>query len=301
MSRFTLLDAGMTLALKKISAPFMPPRTTVRALVEDPHLIRRAHAESINAGVDIIRANSHALLPECVGEKRFGLQLEQLASLAGELARQAAQSCSRTIRVAGSLPATAQADHSVRASANGRDRMLSLLVKGLSPYVDVWMAEHLANTEDLLDVEQALRGDGKPRWASFGVRRRRDHDVRPTLQSGETVEEAVIASLSSGVTAILLEGHCSEALACALTEASKVLKREDVDVSLGVLLRHCDPGAKIRESKIRGAADCSSWRDSLDQWLPLGATIIGGYDGGTAEERATSGRMSDKHKSPSHF
>ena len=115
------------------------------------------------------------------------------------------------------------------------------------------------------------------------------------------MEEAVIASLSSGVTEILLEGHRSEALAYALTEARKVLKREDVDVSLGVLLRHCDPGAKIRESKIHGAADCSSWCDSLDQWLPLGATIIGGYDGGTAEGRTTSGRMSDQHKSPSYF
>ena len=59
MSKFTLLDAGMTLSLKRISAPFMPPRTTVPALIEDPHLICSAHAKSINAGVDIIRANSH--------------------------------------------------------------------------------------------------------------------------------------------------------------------------------------------------------------------------------------------------
>jgi S-methylmethionine-dependent homocysteine/selenocysteine methylase len=301
MSGFTLLDAGMRRALKQISAPFMPPRTTALALIEDPHLICRAHAKSINAGVDIIRASSHELLPKDMGEKGVGLDAEQLASLAGELARQAAQSGSRTVRVAGPLPVTVRADYAACAASNDRDRTLSLLVKGLSPYVDVWMAEHLANTEDLLGVERALRGDGKPRWASFGVCRHRGNDLRPTLQSGETVEDAVIASLSSGVTAILLEGHCLETLACALTQARKVLRREDVEVSLGVLLRDFDPWAKTGESKIRGAADCSPCRDLVDQWLPLGATIIGGYDGGTAEARTTSSRMSDKENSPCHF
>ncbi|MFM0741979.1 homocysteine S-methyltransferase family protein [Paraburkholderia xenovorans] len=301
MSGFTLLDAGMRLALKQISAPFMPPRTTALALVEDPDLICRVHARSINAGVGIIRANSHEPLSKYVGEKRFGLNVDQLASLAGELARQAARNCARAIRVAGPLPVNARADYSARGSSKDRDRTLSLLVKGLSPYVDMWMAEHLANTEDLLGFELALRGDGKPRWASFGVRRHHDDELRATLQSGEAVEDAVIASLSSGVTAILLEGHCPDALACALTEARNVLRREDVDVPLGVLLRDFDPGAKTGGSRIRGTADCPSWDDRIDQWLPLGATLIGGYDGSTAEERTTSGRMRHKENSPCHF
>ncbi|MBL8710622.1 MAG: homocysteine S-methyltransferase family protein, partial [Rhodospirillaceae bacterium] len=85
-----ILDGGMGRELNRMGAPFRQPEWSALALIEGPDFVRRAHAAFIAAGAEVITTNSYAVVPFHIGEERFKARAEELADLAGRLARQAA-------------------------------------------------------------------------------------------------------------------------------------------------------------------------------------------------------------------
>jgi len=60
MKNLTILDGGMGRELKRIGAPFSQPLWSAQALIEAPHYVTQAHQGFIDAGAEIIIANSYA-------------------------------------------------------------------------------------------------------------------------------------------------------------------------------------------------------------------------------------------------
>ena len=104
MTNLIILDGGMGKQLERSGAPFRQPEWSALALMEAPETVRKAHESFIAAGADVLIANTYAVAPFHLGDDRFAERGAELAALAGQLARSAADDAARPIRVAGSIP-----------------------------------------------------------------------------------------------------------------------------------------------------------------------------------------------------
>ncbi len=102
-AEITLLDGGMGRELKAMGAPFGQPEWSALALMQSPQSVSLAHQRFIEAGAEVITTNSYAVCPFHIGDSCWQQRGFELASLAGELARKAADEAAN-VRVAGSLP-----------------------------------------------------------------------------------------------------------------------------------------------------------------------------------------------------
>lgn len=140
-----ILDGGMSRELVRLGAELRQPEWSALALIENPAIVRRVHEEFFAAGADIITTNSYALVPFHIGEERFRLEGRRLMSLAGRLAREAAdEAVDRKVLVAGSLPPIFGSYEPQRFMPDLAHEYLDALVEELSPSVDVWLGETLS-------------------------------------------------------------------------------------------------------------------------------------------------------------
>ena len=141
----TVLDGGMGKHLERSGAPFRQPEWSALALLEDPDAVRRAHEDFIRAGADVIIVNSYAVAPFHLGEERFQERGAELASLAGRLAREAADAADRPIRVAASLPPLFGSYQPELFRPDDAPAMFDLLVEAQAPYADLWIGEPVSS------------------------------------------------------------------------------------------------------------------------------------------------------------
>ena len=99
-----ILDGGIGRHLEKIGAPFGQPEWSALSLIQDPDYVYRAHQDFINAGADVITTNSYAIVPFHIGRSRFEQEGKILLHKAGNIARKAAKSHKKEVKVAASIP-----------------------------------------------------------------------------------------------------------------------------------------------------------------------------------------------------
>jgi len=191
----TLLDGGMGRQLARMGAPFRQPEWSALALIEAPETVRAAHAAFIAAGAEVITTNSYAVVPFHIGEDRFSAQGLALADLSGRLARRAAASAATPVRVAGSLPPLFGSYRPDLFEPARAPEIAGVLVEGLAPHVDLWLAETQSSIREVAAAAAAVAGHGKPLWISCTIEDERPDPGAPRLRSGEPVEDAVRAAL----------------------------------------------------------------------------------------------------------
>ncbi|MEA1647546.1 homocysteine S-methyltransferase family protein [Nitrospirillum sp. BR 11164] len=280
--RTILLDGGMGRELQRMGAPFRQPEWSALALIEAPDYVRRAHDAFLDAGADIITSNSYALVPFHIGEERFAAQGGALASLAGRLARQAADAKAGA-RVAGSLPPLFGSYRADLFDAARAADLLAPLVWGLAPHVDLWLAETQSAVAEVRAVRAALGSDAKPLWLSFTLEdEEADAATHPRLRGGETVAQATEAALALGAAALLF--NCSQpevmgpALAAARTAAA------GTPLPLGVYANAFPPQPKDATAndgldELRADLTPASYLEWARRWVDAGAAIVGGCCG----------------------
>ena len=204
-------------------------------------------------------------------------------ALAGQLAREVADE-QGAVQVAGSLPPLFG---SYRADLFKADRVSELatpLIRALSPYVDIWLAETMSLIAEPLALKALLPGDGKPFWVSFTLEDEAPGS-EPTLRSGERVADAVAALASAGVSAILFNCCQPEVIEGALKVASAGLQALGrTDIRLGAYANAFPPQPKEATAndgldEIRadlGPQDYLGW---AERWRAVGANLIGGCCG----------------------
>jgi S-methylmethionine-dependent homocysteine/selenocysteine methylase len=278
----TLLDGGMGRELERMGAPFRQPEWSALPLLEGPDYVRRAHAAFIAAGAQVITANSYAVVPFHLGEERFAAKGLVLADRAGRLARQAADAAPGGIRVAGSLPPLFGSYRPDLFDAARAPALLTILVRGLSPHVDLWLGETLSAIAEADAVATALAGDPRPLWLSFTLRDGEAADpARPCLRSGESVAEAARAARRLGAKALLFNCSQPEVMAPALRVARDTLGGA---LPLGVYANAFPPQRQDAEANatllpIRADLTPEGYRAFARAWAEAGATLIGGCCG----------------------
>ena len=234
MTTFTILDGGMGRELHRMGAPFKQPEWSALALMLAPDTVERAHRRFVEAGAEVITTNSYALVPFHIGDAKFATEGQKLADLAGRMARKATEGARHPVRVAGSLPplfGSYRPDLFDEASAPA---IIRPLIEGLSPHVDLWLAETQSSLAEAHFARTMLSDDKRPFWVSFTLDDDHPDVQRPRLRSGEDLAAAVAAMLELGVDAVLFNCSQPEIMAGAVDAARAVREAHGAKARIGV-------------------------------------------------------------------
>ncbi|MGC4108417.1 MAG: homocysteine S-methyltransferase family protein [Thermomicrobiales bacterium] len=298
----TILDGGMSRELVRIGAPFRQPEWSAYALIEAPEMVKQVHAEFAAAGADVITTNTYAVVPFHIGHERFWTQGRDLANMAGQMAREAVAEVSgetgRTIRVAGSIPPIFGSYRPDLFREADAPELLAILIEGLSPHVDVWLAETQSSLAEIRAIRTALADDPRPFWISFTLNDDDEHTANvlagieePRPRSGESLEAIARYAQEAGVAALLF--NCSEAE--IMEAAVRRVKALAPELEVGVYANAFVPETKKMAANtglcdIRDDLTPETYLAFAHQWADAGATIIGGCCGiGTAHISALAG------------
>jgi S-methylmethionine-dependent homocysteine/selenocysteine methylase len=273
----TILDGGMGRELMRVGAPFRQPEWSALALLEAPAYVGQVHRAFIEAGADVLTTNSYAVVPFHLGEERFRARGRELADLAGGLARKATGTGAS--RVAGSLPPALGSYRPDLFEPEKAAQILSVLVEGLGPHVDLWLAETQSSIREVEVVRDVLGQDSRPLWLSFTLADDLADD-RARLRSGEPVDRAAARAADLGAQAILFNCSPPEVMEAAVTEARKVVPHSR---HVGVYANAFVPGGKQAAneglSDLRRDTSLEAHLERAERWVHAGASIVGGCCG----------------------
>lgn len=278
-----ILDGGMGRELQRCGAPFRQPEWSALALSEAPEVVVAVHAAFIEAGAQVITSNSYAVVPFHIGEERFASEGLELASIAGRLARKAADASARPVKVAGSLPPLFGSYRPDLFQPERVTEVLTPLLQGLGAHVDLWLAETQSSLAEVQAIHAHLPSDGKPFWVSFTLQDE-ETDGEPRLRSGEPVADAIEAVAGMGVAAVLFNCSQPEVIGAAVDVARAITERLGADIAIGVYANAFPPQPKEATAndgldELREDLDPLGYLKWAKDWQHRGASMIGGCCG----------------------
>ncbi|MBA1221842.1 homocysteine S-methyltransferase family protein [Pseudomonas fulva] len=278
-----ILDGGMGRELQRSGAPFRQPEWSALALTEAPEAVVGVHAAFIAAGAQVITSNSYAVVPFHIGEARFAEEGRQLANVAGQLARHAADTGPHPVRVAGSLPPLFGSYRPDLFQPERVEEVLRPLLEGLAPHVDLWLAETQSAIAEVRAIRAHLPEDGRPFWVSFTLQDE-DVDTVPRLRSGEPVAEAVQAVIELGAAAVLFNCSQPEVIGAAIDVARSVIDQQGGEVAIGAYANAFPPQPKQATAndgldELREDLDPPGYLAWAKDWRARGASLVGGCCG----------------------
>ncbi|MBC3363572.1 homocysteine S-methyltransferase family protein [Pseudomonas sp. SWRI154] len=278
-----ILDGGMGRELQRRGAPFRQPEWSALALSEAPEAVEAVHAAYIASGANVITSNSYAVVPFHIGEARFAAEGQALAALAGELAQRAVQACGKAVRVAGSLPPLFGSYRPDLFDASRASELLTPLVNGLAPNVDLWLAETQSSTVEARAIHAGLPQDGKPFWLSFTLKDE-DTDEVPRLRSGEPVADAAAVAAELGVEVLLFNCSQPEVIGAAIDAARDTFERLGLKIGIGAYANAFPPQPKEATANdgldpLREDLDPPGYLQWAADWRRRGASHLGGCCG----------------------
>ena len=276
----TILDGGMGRELQRIGAPFQQPEWSALALIEAPEQVAEVHDSFARAGAQVLTTNSYALVPFHIGAALFGQAGGSLADRAGKVALSVADR--HGLKVAGSLPPTLGSYQPDLFDAKAGRAILRVLIAGLSPHVDVWLAETLSLLDEARLVAELLTDDDRPLWLSFTLNDQLEPGGHAVLRSGESVAAAASLAQSAGAAALLFNCSYPEVMEAAIREAAAALGESGI--ALGAYANGFGPppedysaNAAVRD--IRADLGPSQYLTWARRWVAAGATLVGGCCG----------------------
>ncbi|WP_199267042.1 homocysteine S-methyltransferase family protein [Pseudomonas sp.] len=277
-----ILDGGMGRELQRRGAPFRQPEWSALALGEAPDAVRDVHTAYIDSGSQVITTNSYAVVPFHIGEERFAREGQSLADVAGRLARQAAD-VKPGVRVAGSLPPLFGSYRPDLFQPQRVAELLQPLIQGLSPHVDLWLAETQSCIAEARAIRAGLPADGKAFWLSFTLKDE-DTDEVPRLRSGEPVVDAAKAAAELGVQVLLFNCSQPEVIGAAIDAARETFAAVGAAVAIGAYANAFPPQPKDATANdgldpLREDLDPPGYLQWAADWRARGATHIGGCCG----------------------
>ena len=160
------------------------------ALKEAPDTVEKIHTDYIEAGSDYITTNNYAVTRPILSRDNFDNELESLTIKSIEIAKAAlSKTKKRDIKILGSLPPL---ETSYRADLilkeEEMNKQYSEIANILKDKVDIIICETMASALEAKCALKAALETNMPVWVSWTLH----GDVRNTLPSGETVNQALI-------------------------------------------------------------------------------------------------------------
>lgn len=291
-SELVILDGGMGQELLRRGG--RSELWSAKALIEAPDLVREVHREYIAGGAQIIITNTYSTIPSYLDKGGMADRYEELADLAGRIAREAADGADHPVEVAGSLPPL---DESYRSDLVPPDAVArpiyERLARTLLPHVDLFICETMSSIREARNATTmalVVSQGAKPVYVSWTLA----EEPGSGLRSGEPIEEAVAALADLNV-----EGFLFNCTSPAAIEAGLAELRPLTDKPIGAYPNklHIPTGWTLDNDVSAGYADLdvSEFLEWTDRWRALGATIIGGCCGIGPEYIAALGNQNKPH------
>lgn len=297
MKKITLLDGGLGRELERSGAPFRRPEWSALALMEGPEYVTNAHRAFADSGADVITTNTYAIVPFHIGEARFTHDGKRLTALAAQLARDVANP--RDLLTAGCLPPVFGSYRPDLFDAARAPNIYDVLIQQQADYVDFWLAETIGCTrEAAIIVERARAIAPKPIWLAFTLADDLDDENGvPRLRSGESVEQALHLAEQMGADALLFNCSQMERMAPAL----QIISAAKPALRFGAYANNFEPVAGSVEVNsetvsLRKDVTTEDYVSAVQEWLDLGATIVGGCCGIGPEHIAAIRTLIDARK-----
>ncbi|MGY3572307.1 homocysteine S-methyltransferase family protein [Vibrio paucivorans] len=281
MKAVTILDGGMGRELKRMGAPFSQPLWSAQALIESPHFVTQAHQHFVDAGAQIIIANSYACVPFHLGDDLYQSDGKKLAAQAAQIARNVADNSDHKVVVAGAIP---PAFGSYRPDLFQPQRGVEIftdLFAAQDPFVDIWLAETISSLEELHAIHSVLQASSKDCYYAFSL----EDTVSPQalLRSGEAVTSAIEGLCNTNAAGVMFNCSVPEVMAQAIKDSKAVMKQKGMALEIGVYANNFTPiGAEHEANDTMQSMrelSCEEFVDYASQWHQLGATVIGGCCG----------------------
>ncbi len=271
-----ILDGGMGRELQRLGAPFRQPEWSALALIEGPEFVTQAHDSFAAAGAEVISTNSYAVVPFHIGETLFAERGTELAELAGKLARGVADK--HGLKVTGSLPPVLGSYRPDLFEIEAARAILAVLIKGLSPFADIWLAETLSTLGEAELIGEMLREDDRPLWLSFTL----NDEGAASLRSGETIEAVAALVCKLRAQALLFNCSAPEVMEDAVKRAKIALSTDAIEIGVYAngfahTEEQVDANAGLRQ--IRADLDPPHYLEWAKKWVASGATMVGGCCG----------------------
>jgi S-methylmethionine-dependent homocysteine/selenocysteine methylase len=279
--RPALLDGGMGRELRTRGVPILDTIWSANALLVAKDVVLRVHKDYIDAGADIITANTYGIIKSDLRKEGIEDKFAELNRLAGKLAIQASRSGEEGVAVAASLPPLRG---SYRPDLVGSfDEIVPLYREQcelLEPYCDLFLCETMSSGDEALAAATAACGFDKPVWVSWTLA----EDASGRLRSGETIAEAAAKIAHLPVSGFLANCCAPEAIDAAMPQLAAL--------DNGVAGGYANTFKPVpKDWKLDGKKPGDGLlptRDDLDperyaahgqRWLNAGAKVIGGCCG----------------------
>lgn len=273
-----VLDGAMGTELERRGVPMDDAAWSAAALITHPDTVREVHEDYIRAGADVIITNTFATARHVLEPAEMGEQFRELNTRAVTLAKQARENAAdRPVFIAGSISTfTARYDYSYepraeKARANYREQAEVLAESG----VDVIALEMMRDLEQTTYALEAAVGTRLPIWVGYSCKTTDEGTV--VLWDGDhTLAEALEQIPTMGASLVSIMHTLSEDTPAALREVTSRWS--------GPLGAYPHYGEFVMPNwQFIDTVSPEAFAAEAEQWLELGAQLIGGCCGITPE------------------
>jgi len=265
-----LLDGGLGQELLARGTDASTGLWSAQALMDDPERVTAVHRDFIDAGADVITADTYAASRRRLPDPRV---FERANRVAGEAAVRAREGGDRDVLIAGSL---GPIHGSYRPDRVRPEEELVPLYREqaelLADYVDLFLCETMSTAAEGRAAANGALSVGKPVWVSWTL----VDDGSGHLRSGETVERAVAALEGAPVAAVLVNCAIPEGIGAAVAELAMCADSPFGGYGNGFepIREGVDDGRSLPEA--RPDLDPAGYAAFAERWLEAGARIVGG-------------------------
>lgn len=268
--RILLLDGGTGQELVARGTDASTGLWSAQALIDGPERVTAVHRDFIDAGADVITADTYAANRRRLPDRE---SFEQANRTAGEAAIRARKESDRDVLIAGSL---GPIHGSYRPDWVRTEAELLPLYREqaelLADYVDLFLCETMSTAAEGRAAAQGPLSVGKPVWVSWTLA----DDGSGRLRSGETVDRAVASLDGLAVAAVLVNCAVPESVSAAMPELAACADRPFGGYANGFepIREGVDDGRSLPEA--RPEMDPEGYAAFVESWLASGARIVGG-------------------------
>jgi S-methylmethionine-dependent homocysteine/selenocysteine methylase len=246
------------------------PLWSAHALLKEPEIVFHIHADYVEAGAEIVTANTFRTQRRPLARGGARASAAELTQLAVDLARRAADTRPNRVLVAGSAPTLEDCyrpDLAPEPAESGPEHAEHARLLAASG-VDLILVETMNTIREAIAATRAAAAVGLPFFASF-ICWKGAH-----LLSGEPLAEAVAAVDAFSPLAVLVNCLPPSAVAPCLPVLSNQARPFGVYANLGAP----EPGGRDGRSE-----DCTpaEFADHARTWAAAGARVVGGCCGTT--------------------
>jgi S-methylmethionine-dependent homocysteine/selenocysteine methylase len=274
MSQITLLDGGMGQEIAKRAGDVDSPLWSMKAMMEQPGLVEKVHAEYFAAGATIATTNTYPVHHDRLDPKGLG---DKFASLleSGLVEAETARSAHGSGRIAGAIgPLGASYRPDICPPVEVAAPLYGEVAAILASRVDLLICETVSS---VVQAEGALAGAmtaGKPVWLAVSV----SDDDGTVLRSGEPVGDLAAVVAKYKPAAVLANCSVPEVMQDALA----IIRGFGLPFGayangfrrISAAFLKDAPSVDVLEA--RNDLGPAEYADFALHWVGMGATIVGG-------------------------